>query len=60
MKNNWFSRNSKLYPLIVLIVLSIVQFLHAQSSLQSFQNRADRNYETLVERMREDEYSIRH
>ena len=54
MKNKWFSRNSKFYPLIVLIALSIVQLLHAQSSLHSFQNRADRNYETLRERMRED------
>ncbi|HEX8247628.1 MAG TPA: hypothetical protein VF599_05635 [Pyrinomonadaceae bacterium] len=54
MKNNWFSRNSIFYPLMALIALSVVQFLHAQSSLQSFQNRADRNYETLQKRMREE------
>ncbi len=60
MKNNLFSRNSKFIPLIeflpliALIALSVVQFLHAQQSLQRYQEYADQNYETLDQRMLRD------
>lgn len=54
MKNNWFSRNSKFYPLAALIALFVMQFVHAQWSLKSYRDYADRNNETLRERMRED------
>ena len=54
MKNNWFSKKSKFYPLIVLVILTVVQFLYAQWSVQSYRNFAERSEETLNERMRED------
>ena len=54
MKINWFSKNSKFDPIVILIALSVVQFIHAQWSLQLFNNRADRNYETLDKRMLRD------
>lgn len=54
MKKNWFSRTAKFYPLIAVILLSIVQFFHAQKSLQSYRDYADQNLETLDQRMRRD------
>ena len=54
MKNNWFSKDSKFFPLAGLIALSIVQFLYAQGGLYFFRIRSERNYERLTERMSED------
>lgn len=54
MKNHWFSRNSKFWPLAVLIAMTLVQFLLAQGSLYFFRVRSERTYERLTERMSED------
>src|SRR5690349_21803973 len=55
MMNNSRWRSSKFVPLAGLIIVFVVQFIHAQWTLQSYREYARQDNETLRERMREDE-----
>lgn len=50
-----FSKYFKFLPLLALIVLSAFQYLNVKWALQEYEETADRNYETLDQRMLRDE-----
>jgi len=62
MKNNWFSTVFKYLPLIFLVAVFGIQNLHTNQVLQSNNERASRQYETLTKRMNEDNipYNIKY